>query len=393
MSAAPSVVYVLPDKMGGMMNIVANLLAYRSPDGFTYHAVLTHKNGDPDVRFAQRLQCDSQTSVEYSPSENLYAVLRRIARAVGRGPGVVVTADLADLATMSVYDLGRAVVLILHGDDEYYYGLAVKHDRVVHAYVAYSRRMFEQLCARLPHRVRDIYYIPYGIPLPGRVRTAARGPLRLIFAGRLEHGQKGVLELPEIDARLRDRHVDARWTIIGGGPDGDRLRGRWPASDRVEYRGVLDNARTVDAFADHDVFVLPTRTEGLPVALVEAMGAGVVPVVSDISSGVPDIVTRDVDGLLPPVGDVGAFADAIARLAADGNLLQRMSAAARRTVEDRFDVRRRTAEYQALYSRYVELYTPLPADARLQYGSRLDRPWIPNPLVRLVRSTLNAVSL
>ena len=391
MSARPSVVYVLPDKMGGMMNIVANLLEYRQPDGFTHHAVLTHNHLSTDVRFAQPLRCDSQTTVEFTlPVENLHAVMRRVARAIPKGPGVVVAADAVDLATLSVHDVGRAVVLILHGDHEYYYDLAIKHDRVVHAYVAYSRRMYEQLLAHLPHRADHIYYMPYGIPLPPRVRTGSSGPLRLIFAGRLEHGQKGVLELPAIAARLRDLHADVTWTIVGDGPDGAQLRAMWPESATVRYRGTLKHAETIDALADHDVFVLPTRTEGLPVALVEAMGAGVVPVVSNIDSGVPDVVTADLNGLLPEVGDVNGFAAAIARLAGDRAMLERMSAAGRRMVEERFDVRVRTREYQALYARHAELYRPLPPEGALQYGSRLDQPWIPNPIVRLVRSTLRS---
>jgi len=392
-SATPSVVYVLPDKMGGQMNIVANLLAHRSDDGLAYHAVLTHNHLDPDVRFGQPLACDSTTTVEYTlPIENLHAVMRRLARAVSCGPGVVVAGDLLDLATLSVHDVGRAVVLILHGDDEYYYGLAEKHDRVVHAYVAYSRRMYEQLRERLPHRSADIYYLPYGIPLPARVRRAAPGPLRLVFAGRLENGQKGVLDLPAIDERLRGRNVDVVWTVIGAGPDEAALRAGWPESPRVRYRGALTNAETIAALADHDVFVLPTRHEGLPVALLEAMGAGLVPVVSDIDSGVPDVVTGGVNGLLPRVGDAGGFADAIASLAADRGLVERMSAAARKTVEERFDVRQRARDYQALYARYEALYRPLASDAVLQYGSRLDRPWIPNPFVRFIRSTLRSKS-
>ena len=392
MSTTPSVVYVLPDKMGGMMNIVANQLQYREADGMSYHAVLTHNHLHTDVRFAQPLACDSQTTVEFTlPIENLHAVMRRIARAIPPGPGVVVASDAADLATLSAHDVGKAVVLILHGDHDYYYDLATRHDRVIHAYVAYSRRMYQQLLAHLPHRADRIFYIPYGIPLPARVRTARPGPLRLIFAGRLEHGQKGVLELPAIDARLRERGVDVTWTIVGGGPDSDTLRAMWPASATVTYRGSLKNAETIAALADHDVFVLPTRTEGLPVALLEAMGCGVVPVVSNIDSGVPDVMTAGVNGLLPEVGDVNGFADAIATLAGNRDLLERMSAAGRRLVEERFEVRARTREYQALYARYAELYRPLPPDA-LQYGSRLDHPWIPNPLVRLVRSALRAKS-
>jgi glycosyltransferase involved in cell wall biosynthesis len=391
MSVQPSVVYVLPDKMGGMMNIVANLLQYRDADNFTHHAVLTHNHLSTDVRFGQPLACDSQTTVEYTlPVENLHAVMRRVARAIPPGPGVVVASDLLDLATLSVHDVGRAVILILHGDHDYYYDLAKRHDRVVHAYIAYSRHMFEQLRVHLPHRLDSIFYIPYGIPLPSRVRVAKPGPLRLIFAGRLEHGQKGVLELPAIDERLRALHCDVTWTIAGDGPDGQKLRAMWPPSATVDYRGALKNSETIAALADQDVFVLPTRNEGLPVALLEAMGAGVVPVVSNIDSGVPDVMTAGVNGLLPEVGDVNGFAEAIARLASDRPLLERMGAAGRRIVEERFDVRVRTREYQAFFARYAELYRPLSSDAVLQYGSRLDRPWIPNPLVRLVRSTLRA---
>jgi len=388
MTPAPSVVYVLPDKMGGMLNIVANLLQYRQPDGLEYQVVLTHNHLHEDARFASPLPCDRQTTVEYTlPVENLYTVMRRVARAIPPSPGVVVAGDLLDLAMLSVHDLGRAVVLILHGDDEYYYGLAVKHDRVVHAYVAYSRRMHDQLVARLPHRASDIYYLPYGIPIPPVVRQPSSGPLRLIFAGRLEHGQKGVLELPDIDARLRERSVDVRWTIVGDGPHGAQLRAAWPESPRVQYRGAMTNSDTIACLADHDVFVLPTRVEGLPVALLEAMGCGLVPVVSNIQSGVPDVVADGATGFLPEVGDVDGFADAIARLAGDRPLVERFSAAARRTVQERFDIRMRAKDYQTLYARYAELYRPLPADA-LQYGSRLDQPWIPNSLVRVVRSAL-----
>ncbi len=392
MTERPSVVYVLPDKMGGMMNVVAHLLEYGKVDAFDRHAVLTHNHLSTDVRFAQPLSCDSQTTVEYTlPLENLHAVMRRVARAIPRGPGVVVPADLLDLATLSVYDVGRAVILILHGDDDYYYGLAAKHDRVVHAYVAISRRIHQQLLARLPHRADDIYYMPFGIPIPHRTRTVSPGPLRLIFAGRLEHGQKGVLDLPAIDARLRDMRVDVAWTIVGDGQHGEQLRAAWPESSRVRYRGTLAHAQTVDILADHDVFVLPTRMEGLPVALLEAMGAGLVPVVSNIGSGVPDVMVAGVNGLLPEVGDVDGFASAIAHLANDRPLLERMSVSGRSLVAERFDVRVRTRDYLALYARYEELYRPLPPDA-LQYGSRLDQPWMPNSVVHLVRSLLRVKS-
>src|SRR5262245_15470264 len=167
MTASPSAVYVVPDKMGGMINIIANLLAHRHRDGWRHHAILTHNRLDPDARYASALDADTQTAIEYTlPVENLHAVIRRLARAVPRGEGGYVAGDLLDLAAASVFDFGRAVIHVLHGDTEYYYGLAEKHDTVVHAYVAYSRRMFETLTARLPHRADTIFHLSYGILIP-----------------------------------------------------------------------------------------------------------------------------------------------------------------------------------------------------------------------------------
>jgi hypothetical protein len=63
-----------------------------------------------------------------------------------------------------------------------------------------------------------------------------------------------------------------------------------------------------------------------------------------------------------------------------------MRTAARQTIADRFDIRDRVKAYQALYARWRELYRPLASLRHLQYGSRLDRPWLPNAVVRFVRS-------
>jgi glycosyltransferase involved in cell wall biosynthesis len=392
MSVKPSVVYVLPDKMGGMMNIIANLLAYRTHDALGYHAILTHNRYRPaDTRFAARLAADTQTTVEYTlPTENLHAVMRRLARAVPPGGGVYVANDLVDLATASVHDFGRAVIQILHGNADWYYDLAAKHDSVVHAYVTYSRHMHERLLERLPHRADSIFHLPYGIPLPAyRARPPRVGPLRLVHAGRLDR-HKGIFDLPEIDRALAARGTGVEWTIAGAGPDGDELAMRWAFNPRVEWRGALPTADVLALYGTQDIFVLPTESEGFPVALVEAMGAGVVPVVSNLPSGIPEVVTSSEIGERPEPGDVAAFTDAIAALDRDRPRLAAMSAAARSAVAERFDIRARVHGYQALYARWRELYQPRTGRRHLQYGSRLDRPWIPNSVVKLVRLAVRA---
>jgi glycosyltransferase involved in cell wall biosynthesis len=279
---------------------------------------------------------------------------------------------------------------MLHGDSEYYYDLAVRHEAVVHAFIAYSRRMYEELLERLPHRAATIFHLPYGIPLPATARMAADGPLRAIFAGRLEQSQKGIFDLPDIDRALQADGIEIAWTVAGSGPDEAELRRRWAFNGRVRWMGRVSTPELLTAYENQDVFVLPTRVEGFPVALVEAMGAGLVPIVSDIASGVPEIVT-DSTGARPPVGDVRRFAAEIARIDRDRQRLEAQSAAARREVTTRLDIRDRVVQYQALYARWRELYRPLAAGSHLQYGSRLDQPWIPNPIVRFMRSAIRAV--
>jgi glycosyltransferase involved in cell wall biosynthesis len=387
----PSVVYVLPDKMGGSTNIVANLLAHRQPDAFGHHAVLTHNRLHHDLRFGQALSADTQTTVEYTlPVENLHAVMRRVARAIPGGGGVYVAGDLLDLAVASAHDFGKAIIHMVHGDVEYYYDLAVRHDPIVHAFIAYSRRMYDELLVRLPHRAETVFHLPYGIVIPAVARRPMEGPLRLVYAGRIEQAQKGVFDLPEIDRALQATGVSVAWTVAGAGPDEAELRRRWSFNSGVRWTGALTNAALLDLYAEQDVFVLPTRFEGFPVALLEAMAAGLPAIVSNILSGVPEIVDPGVNGERPPVGDVRAFADAIARLDRDRPRLEGMSGAARTTVANRFDIRDRVVDYQALYARWEQLYRPLAPGSHLQYGSRLDRPWIPNPVVRLVRSAMKS---
>jgi glycosyltransferase involved in cell wall biosynthesis len=388
MNAQPSVVYVLPDKLGGMLNIVRALLANRAPDGLRYHAVLTDNLLSTDTRFSGSMGADGQCTVRYrSPTENLFAVLRRLRAAIPDGGGVLVSNDQVELALAHAYDLGRAVVQILHGDHDYYYDLAARHEGVIDAFVAYSAAMRDGLRRRLPHRHADIHHLPYGVALPPRVRQAHPGALRLVFAGRLEHGQKGVFDLPSIDAALRRRGVEVAWTMIGGGPDAEALAARF-RGPHVRYEGALSHDQTLARLSDFDVFVLPTRAEGFPVALVEAMGAGLVPVVSDIPSGVPEVVEGGRTGLLPRVGDVEGFADAIASLDRDRGRLESMSAACRDVATTRFDPRARTREYQALYARWQTLRRPRPAHTDVPYCTRLDRPWIPNLAVKTVRTLI-----
>jgi hypothetical protein len=100
-----------------------------------------------------------------------------------------------------------------------------------------------------------------------------------------------------------------------------------------------------------DVLVKPTRSEGCPSSLIEAMAAGVVPVCSRIRGVTDWIVDDGRTGLLCPIDHVRAFADAIERLARGRDAFGRMAAAARAEVTEHFGLDEFGRRWDALFSR------------------------------------------
>jgi glycosyltransferase involved in cell wall biosynthesis len=380
------IVQVLPGKLGGVVTIAQNLVAYRNREAFSQHVILTNNLLDVDTRFDSSLDADSQTRFDYElPLENLHAVLRRLASRIPPGPGVLVAHDVLELLMMARYPVDRTVVQILHGDHDYYYDLAAKYQTVIDVFVAYSKAMFERLREVLPNRRDDIVHVPYGIPIPTQSRGKSAGALRVVYCGRLENGQKGIFDLPLIDRQLRSLKAEVEWTVIGDGPDRDELHRRWSENPKVRWIGPCSNQEVIDRYREQDVFVLPTRREGFPVSLVEAMASGLVPVVSDIESGVPEIVDHGATGYRRPLGDIAGFAAAIASLASTRERLDVMSRAARDEASRRFDIRDAVGAYEDLFSRWEALRRPDKGPRRLHTGSRLDRPWLPNAFVYRTR--------
>jgi glycosyltransferase involved in cell wall biosynthesis len=166
------------------------------------------------------------------------------------------------------------------------------------------------------------------------------------WAGRIEP-VKHVSLL--VDAVVR---LDGWWlVVIGDGSDADAVRAaasRAGVVDRVVFTGEVADVRP--ALAALDVFALVSRTEGLGLALLEAMATGL-PVVATDVGGVPEVVTAGHDGLLVPE-DAGALAVALAEARSRPDL----GARARQTVATRFSE-------GAMVDAFVDLWTRVRADA------------------------------
>ncbi len=255
--------------------------------------------------------------------------------------------------------LGIPVVTTVHGfagggwKNRCYEWLQRRVFRRFDAVVAVSRPLIQELSH---HGIRPerLHLIPNGwrSAAPLLDRAAARGALGephddpcIGWVGRLSD-EKGPDVFLEALARLRDLPWMA--CVLGEGPAREALEARAAAlglRDRVHWHGRVAGAgRLYRAF---DLFVLSSRTEGTPMALFEAMAAGV-PVVATGVGGVPDVVSTGEAALVPP-GDPETLAAAIRAVFLDPASAAARARAARARLERDFDFGRWLQRYEGIY--------------------------------------------
>lgn len=180
--------------------------------------------------------------------------------------------------------------------------------------------------------------------LPDRRRESGR-PFNILCIGTL-HEVKGQTQLIAACRELQQRGIEFVCHLAGDGPDLGALTeqaAQAGLTDRMIFHGRLVRQEIVRLLQNADVVAAPSvssrdgRREGIPVALMEAMGAGLAVVASDLS-GIPELVQHEESGLLVPPGDVRQLADALQRLHDDAGLRARLGQAARVKVLREFDL-------------------------------------------------------
>jgi glycosyltransferase involved in cell wall biosynthesis len=187
------------------------------------------------------------------------------------------------------------------------------------------RQWFRQWLKRVP-----IHIIPTGVPRQETTEPVERPPgYRILAVGRLEP-VKGYDLLIEAFARIAAIHPQWHLWIAGSGSLYAVLQReikRRGLEKRVKLWGHVAHPEVL--MQQSDLFVLSSRYEGFPTALLEAMASGLPAVSFDCQSGPADIIRQGVDGLLVPPEDVGALATAMSRLMSDEGLRQAMAERAR----------------------------------------------------------------
>ena len=197
-----------------------------------------------------------------------------------------------------------------------------------------------------------IHVIPNPVELgPGRARGGEAGAHHVISLGRLTY-QKGFDVLVTSFAALADKHPDWRLVIYGEGPDRpalERLRAESGLNDRISFPGLTKDSG--GALSRADLFVLPSRFEGYPNALLEALGSGLPVIATSCPGGTAEILADGAHGMLVPPDDVAAMTKALDAMMSDPSLRATYGSRARPAVAG--------LDFAAVGRRWLDLFAGL----------------------------------
>ena len=172
---------------------------------------------------------------------------------------------------------------------------------------------------------------------------------RLLFVGRLSR-EKGLPFLLEAMPAVLEKHPNVRLLLLGGTEaqygEYHEMARRLGIADHVEFGGLVPREAMPGIYADADLMVFPSLGEGHPLSLLECLACGT-PVVGTSVPGLRQTVQEGINGFLVHAADAPALAAGICKVLADPRLLDRMTRAARPSVE-RFSWDHRIKEFEAL---------------------------------------------
>lgn len=280
---------------------------------------------------------------------------------------------------------------MIQSDDECVYQLVERYLPWLDLVVGVSDEIRRKMAARLKDQKVHVHAQQYGVPMPERIDAVPpQGPLRVLYLGRVIEEQKRVVLMERVIRRCLTSGADIEWTIAGDGPDLPGMRTRLAdAGVKVRFLGAVPYRDVPATIKGHEVYFLCSDYEGLPLSLLESMGHGLVPVVSNLPSGISEVVRND-NGIRIALDDEAGYANALISLAGDRQRLASLSAAAAMEVRESHSTTAMALRWQAMLDAHLPAQAPVwktscKATAPMELADQLKFSPALRPLRRLLK--------
>ena len=231
--------------------------------------------------------------------------------------------------------------------------------------------LFLQLRYNLPPD--RVWFVPNGVGAEFfHVRSfSGENATKLLFVGTwIDH--KGIYYLAEAFEKVLRAIPEARLTIAGCQEPEEKVRRCFASAAQaaLEVWPFVARAEISSLYAEHEIFVLPSLMEGMPLVLLEAMASGMA-VVTTESSGMTDLIEDSHDGLLVIPGDTESLASAIMKLCFDGGLRERLGRAAQEKMK-RYTWSSSARRHEMVFNRAMGLRTEAALSAKANSSTAED---------------------
>ncbi len=364
------VLHVVHWPRSGITSFLKNLVRFADPDSFAHSIAFLLAEQEELAWFARRCPAAMDLGFGRDPLR----ALRRLAALVNRPDAALVhTHSFQPGVWARLFgSRGRAAVLsTIHSPYPYFLGRTLPDrikaqiettsiNRAGRPVVAISEAVQRHLLANTDIDPRLIRVVRNGLdtmapeaePAPDLALPGASGratDARTVIAVARLSREKGVDILLQAWPEVVRAHPRLRLVVVGDGPEADALHElvrRTGSGESVTFAGYRPEVSSWLAGAD--VFVNPSRFEGLSMSILEAQVAGV-PVVATAVGGVPEIIRDGETGTLVESENPAALAAAIGAVLARPEEARRMAEAGRRRVAVEFDIRRTVRSYEEIY--------------------------------------------
>src|SRR6185312_9465811 len=285
--------------LGGSTTFLINFAGELARRGIPVEVFSFEKENPMSSDFEKQnipLLCLDQRRVIFE--DRLKIILQNLARF--RPTVVISTLGATSFEVLRYLPPGTFRVGMAQSDDPAVYAGMGHYTPFMDSMVVVSQTMKQKVASRQEFARVPVANLPYGVPMCRDTELPARDvarPLRILYLGRLSQEQKRVRLFPEILLQICESGMPFHWTIAGAGDElsflETNLKTRSP-DQTVSFAGAVRYAGVPAMLKQHDIYLLTSDYEGLPLSLLEAMGQGLVPVVSDLESGIREVVDKTV---------------------------------------------------------------------------------------------------
>lgn len=333
--------YDKPDSLGGPLTWLVQLLPALREYGIESQCLFLTHWGETGP-YLEKLRADGFDCKQIACHDHTHDRVQWILSQLQQNPPDIFVPNLVIASYFAGHWVRKAnipTVGILHSDDPFYRGIQEefvlgREEYRVSALVCVSRELEKQVIAKNPEST-STHRISYGVNIPPQRVKRVSGCLRLVYVGRLAEEQKRISDVTQAMCQAVANIPGTEAIIYGDGPDRDNVEAillKEAAGLPVKLAGRVNSDQMQSKLLDNDVLVLLSDYEGLPIAVLESMACGVVPVCLKMRSGIPELVENNVTGLVVDDRE-SSFFDAIRRLQNEPGLWERLSQAAKHKVE------------------------------------------------------------